>query len=295
MARRYYTSSRLQYYRTRGNRAIEEQQQALRERRDWARRNGVSYLIVDIEYLLHRRMQAVFRWLALLKWLREGLLQSGIQAHRDLLWSIGAGQIDIRPTGAAVQDARATIEDCQAAHLMHCNLRLSYQGRSCAAFELLKGVNEEARDYRAFVTNIFAGTAWVFGIVNEIDSYLELKGIKDTLVSLTARVLRQGMDPQMALGAFRDAYKAHLLRCKTDYVEVVRGYAAGANSLEARVAKDQDLSTLMKKERKQTLFDVYYDIVDSYPGVDPMIARTSELAYRMRHEKWGRTPNRLTD
>jgi hypothetical protein len=286
--RTYYTESTDPYYLALGVGAATRERYLVGLRHEEARRRGLSYLEVDVEYLITRRKETLYRWFALLKWLRQGLLKSTDPARRAM-----PGGMSVQDTGACVQTHRADVEDCQAAHLMHCNLQFIYRGRRCEAYEFLKGGRDSTRDYKAFTKNIFAATVNVFSIVNEIDSFLETNGAKAELAALTAIALRTGLDPVLATDTYLNSYKALIQRCKTNYPDVIEEYQAGSSSLEARIAKDQHLSAYLKKRRKYSLFDVYHDKVQGVRGPDPAVRNMVDRAYRSRHEEWGTAPNRL--
>jgi len=75
--RSYYTESLNPYYRSRGEAAAARERSRFEERRETARQQGSSYLEADIQYLLSRRTETLYKWFTLLKWLREGLRKSG--------------------------------------------------------------------------------------------------------------------------------------------------------------------------------------------------------------------------
>lgn len=288
--RTFYNESSNPYFRARGEAAAERERLQFERRHEAARQRGSSYLEADITELLERRKEVLYRWFALLKWLREGLLKSGDPARQTLLVGIG-----IEDSGARVQTHRADAEDCQAAHLMPCNLRFVYRIKRCDAYDLLAGNQAAVRDYHAFVSNIFAATMNVLSIVNEMDSYLEMMGAKIKLVEISAEALRVGLEPYQALDKYLDAYRTVIQEAKAQehYPEVIRRYEAGDDSLEARIAKGQSLSAAMKKRRKLSLFDVYLKQLQQTTGFDQGMMNMVNAAYRARHEEWGQAPNRL--
>jgi hypothetical protein len=288
MDRTYYDESEDQYYRSRGERAKADERHLAERRRELARKSGGSVYELDIDYLVGRRKEILYRWFALLKWLRQGLLKSGDPARKALL-----GGIVVEGGGAVVQTHRADVEDFQAAHLMHCNLRFAYRGRFCDAFSFLKGNRASTIDYGAFARNIFAATVNVWSVVNEIDSYLELHGATTDLATLSTQALRAGLEPDQALNHLLASYGVLIGSCKALYPRAIDEYTAGSDSLEARIEKGQSVSTLQKKHRKLSLFDVYLDKVTSAKGLDAGMMGGVNAAYRSRHEEWGTAPNRL--
>lgn len=283
--RTYYNESSDPYYRARGETAANRERTRFNQRREAAREQGQSYLEADIHYLLTRRKETLHKWFTLLKWLRAGLLKSGDPARKTLLYGIR-----VEASGAQVQTHRADTEDSHSAHLMHCNLRFTYREKRCEAYDFLQGQRASTLDYQAFVRNIFADTANVFSIVNEIDSYLELQGATTELASICAQILQTGLEPTAALNHYLERYQALIRRCKDqDYPEVIRRYEAGDNSLEARIAKRQSMSSDMKKHRKLSLFDLYLN----YFSQAASEISSSDYAYRSRHQEWGTAPNRL--
>lgn len=288
--RTFYTESSDPYFRSRGEAAAARERFQFERRHEKARRNGSSYLEADIEELLNRRKEILYRWFALLKWLREGLLKSGDPARKALLDGIG-----VEDSGARLQTHRADAEDSQAAHLMPCNLRFAYRAKRCEAYDFLVGSQSSIRDYHAFASNIFAATMNVLSIVNEMDSYLELKGAKIKLVEISTEALRTGLEPYQALDKYLDGYRTIIRESKAQdqYPEVIRRYEAGDDSIEGRIAKDQSLSAAMKKRRKLSLFDVYLKRLQQTTGFDEGMMNMVNAAYRSRHEEWGRAPNRL--
>lgn len=288
--RTYYSESSDPYFRARGEAAAERERLQFERRHEAARPRGASYLEADIADLLDRRKEVLYRWFALLKWLRAGLLKSGDPARRTLLVAI-----HIEDGGARLQTHRADAEDCQAAHLMPCNLRFVYRAKRCDARDLLAGNQPGVRDYQAFASNIFAATTNVLSIVNEMDSYLEMMGAKIRLVEVSTEALRFGLEPYQAFDKYLDAYRTVIQEAKTQdhYPEVIRRYEAGDDSIEGRIAKDQSLSAAMKKRRKLSLFDVYLKRLQQTTGFDEGMMNMVNAAYRSRHEEWGRAPNRL--
>ena len=283
--RTYYSESSDPYYRSRGEAAASRERTRFGQRRAAAREQGQSYLEADIHYLLTRRKETLHKWFTLLKWLREGLLNSGDPARKALLYGIR-----VEASGAQVQTHRADTEDSHSAHLMHCNLRFTYRDKRCEAYDLLQGQRASTQDYQAFVKNIFADTANVFSLINEIDSYLESQGAKSELAAISAQILQQGLEPTAALNQYLESYQALIRRCKDeDYPEVIRRYEAGDNSLEARLAKHQSVSGDMKKHRKRSLFDLYLNYFSQASSETSI----SDYAYRSRHQEWGTAPNRL--
>src|SRR4051794_34201213 len=108
MDRSYYTESEDPYYLARGVSAATRERYLAERRHEEARAKGRSYLEVDIEYLISRRKETLYRWFALLKWLRQGLLKSG-DANRRVMPS----GMCVQDSGACVQTHRADFEDCQ--------------------------------------------------------------------------------------------------------------------------------------------------------------------------------------
>jgi hypothetical protein len=288
MDREFYTESPDQFLRVRGENAEAQERFLVVRRHEEACRKGLSSIEADIEYLLNKRKEILYRWFALLYWLRQGLLKSGDAKRTELL-----GGMWMRGTGAHVQTHRADVEDCQAAHLMHCNLQFLYGAAQCEAYEFLKGGRASSRDYRFFARNIFAATANVFSIVNEIDSYLEKTGAANDLATLSTTALKVGLDPGQATASYLNDYQTLIKSCQARYPEVIREYQAGSSSLEARIAKDQSLSNYLKKDRKLSLFDVYHNQVQKAQGYDVGMRNMVNAAYRARHEEWGTAPNRL--
>lgn len=287
--RSYYTESPDPYYRSRGEAAAARERSRFEERRETARQQDSSYLEADIQYLLSRRTETLYKWFILLKWLREGLRKSGDSTRRALLEGIR-----VEAGRAQVQTHRADTEDTQAAHLMHCSLRFAYRSEQCEAYDFLQGNQPTVQDYQAFVSNLFAETANVFSIVNEIDSYLEQQGAGIELARISALVLKTGMEPPVALNRYLESYQALIQRCQNEeYPEVIRRYEAGANSLEARIAKEQSVSGDMKRHRKLSLFDVYLEQLQQNTGFERINVSAADNAYRIRHEEWGKAPNRL--
>lgn len=288
MSRSIYQESANPYFRSRGANAAETERLRREHRLQVAHAAGVSWQHADIEYLLGRRKEMLYRWFALLKWLRRGLLATGDPERRAIL-----DDLRMEPGGAALQTHRADMDDCQAAHLMHCNLRFAALGRKCEASEFLTGRSASTEDYRAFTSNIFAAAANVMTIVNEIDSYLEGHGAKEDLVDASERVLKAGVEPGAALRLYVARYRDLLRRARIEYPEVIRAYYAGDATLEGRVAKGERLDLAMKKDRKLDLFRVYEEKVETVPGPGSEVINMINHAYRKRHEDWGRAPNRL--
>lgn len=288
MNRNIYAEAADPYFRNRGANAAESERRRRELRLKAAHLAGVSWQHADIDYLLRRRKEGMYRWFALLKWLRRGLLAAGDPQRRALL-----DDLRVRTGGASVQTHRADMDDCQAAHLMHCSLSFRAFGRECEALDFLTGRAESTRDYKAFASNIFAATANVMSIVNEIDSYLEGHGAKEELADVSERVLKAGVEPDAALDLYVNRYVALLRRARIEYPEVIRAYYAGDSSLEGRIAKGQNLGAAMKKEKKLDLFQVYEETVQRVPGFNPEMINMINRAYRNRHEAWGKAPNRL--
>ena len=288
MNREILQESTNRYLRDRGANAAENERRLRELRLATAHAGGVSWQHVDIEYLLTRRKETLYRWFTLLKWLRQGLIASGDPRRRAIL-----DDLRIVPGGATVQTHRADMDDCQAAHLMHCNLLFRAFGQECEAASFLTGGAKSTEDFRNSAIKIFAAAANVMTIVNEIDSYLEGHGAKQDLADASERVLKAGSEPGAALRLYIARYRDLLRRARIEYPEVIRAYNAGDATLAGRIAKGERLDLAMKKDRKLDLFRVYEEKVETVPGPNSEMINMMNHAYRKRHEEWGRAPNAL--
>lgn len=288
MNRIIYEESTDPYYRARGASAAAAEHLRREQRLRRAHLAGISWQHADIAYLLQRRKEMLGRWFTLLKWLRRGMLASGDPRPRALLHDLR-----MESEGARVQTHRAVADDCQAAHLMPCGLRFRALGSECPSMRFLMGGSDAVRDYRAFTSNIFAATANVMSIVNEIDSYLESHGATGYLVDASTRVMRDGIEPDMALAQFMTRYRDLIGVSRDAYLPVIERYYAGDASVEGRIAKGQHLSAALKKHRKRDLFQVCMEAVDTVPGLSTEMQNMLNRAYERRHLEWGRARTRI--
>jgi hypothetical protein len=279
------------YEKNRGLNASEHERIQRQQRRAAAGRGEGNLLNTDVKYLLGRRKEVLYRWFSILKWLRLGLLASGDPVRQQFLRGLS-----VVSAGAYVQTHHSAEEDCQAAHLMHCNLQFVYGKKHCNAFDLFvmtKDPDDAVVDYRQFVRNIFAAVADVFSIVNEIDSFLEKKGAKAQLVNHTIQALRNGLEPATAVEDYMTAYRELVASCQSQYQEVLRKYLSGDSSLDGRIASGKSVAGDKKRERKLALHGEYLAAIKSSDVLSPGLMRMIDHAHRSRHLAWGKAPLRL--